>query len=201
MSETEEGKKLSEAIPFIQGENIDLMPGRLEWAEHYCRWMNSPTVRRFSRNPMPRSLEEIKKWFESPPEQQGMKDFIVFTIWHKKDKKPIGQVGLNHIHWFNRWANAFIHIGETEYWGKNIATETTNLLLKYAFEEVNLNKVSGGVAIDNVGSWTVAEKLGFKFEGILKEEFYIDGEYKDVKMYCYLKKDWMEKKRSQKEVE
>ncbi|MHA1413699.1 MAG: GNAT family N-acetyltransferase, partial [Promethearchaeota archaeon] len=66
----------------------------------------------------------------------------------------------------------------------------TKLLLQYAFEELNLNKVSGSVAEANIGSWTVAEKVGFKFEGISRDEFYVDGKYINVKKYCYLKRDW-----------
>ena len=77
---------------------------------------------------------------------------------------------------------------------KNIATEATHLLLKYAFEELNLNKVSGSVVVDNIGSWKVAEKIGFKYEGTLKEHKYIDGKYRDEKCYGYLKSDWFKNK-------
>jgi len=63
-------------------------------------------------------------------------------------------------------------------------------LIEYAFNELNLNKLHGGVAIDNIGSWSVAEKLGFTLEGIEKDEFYVDGEYLDHKTYCILKEDW-----------
>ena len=182
-------EKIIEPNTFIEGEIIDLVPSRLEWAELYCKWMNNPKVRRYSRNIIPKSLDGIKKWFEPSPDRR-VRDFIAFTIYHKKDKKPIGMIGLNHINWVNRWANAFISIGETDYWGKNIATEATKLLLQYAFEELNLNKVSGSVAEANIGSWTVAEKVGFKFEGISRDEFYVDGKYLNVKKYYYLKRDW-----------
>jgi RimJ/RimL family protein N-acetyltransferase len=192
MSSEKKEEKQIEPFIFIKGDLVDLVAQRSEWSDLYCKWINDPRVRHYSRNPMPRTLEEIKKWNE-PPQGEGMRDWIVMTVYHKKDRKPIGTIGLNHINWLNRWANAFIQIGETEYWGKNVATEATKLLLKYAFEEVNLHKVSGGVAIDNVGSWTVAEKVGFEFEGILKDEFYLDGKYIDVKRYRYLKEDWLKK--------
>lgn len=182
-----------DVFTFIEGENVSLAPSSVENAKLIAKWINDPKVRKFSRNVMPRSLEEIKKWFE-PQDNDGVPEHIVFNIWHKKDKKLIGTAGLNHINWFNRWANAFLQIGETEYWNQNIATEATRLLLKYAFEEVNLNKVSGGVAVDNIGSWKVAEKVGFTFEGILKEEIYVGGKYIDAKRYRFLREDWFRQK-------
>lgn len=194
MSEEEEIKTFT----FIEGERIDLVSGGIDVAPLVARWMNDPDVRRFSRNAIPHSLEEIKKWFE-PPSGEGTRDFAVLNIKHKKDNKLIGSAGINHIDWINRHANAFLQIGEKDYWGKKIATEATLLMLQYAFEELNLNKIIGRVAIDNIASWKVAEKIGFEYEGLSKEEFYIDGEYLDVKRYSYLKRDWMRRKKEKKE--
>lgn len=197
MSEIEKNKEEFEPFTFIEGDIVDLVAGRSEWAHLVCKWRNSPQVRRYSRNAMPRSLDAVKKRMESPPEGR-VREHIMFFIWHKKDRKPIGNVGLNHIQWLNRTANAFLQIGEPDYWGKNIATETTKLLLQYAFEEVNLHSVTGKVAANNVGSWRVAEKMGFIYEGTTKEEFYVDGVYEDVKCYRFLKQDWFKLKESEK---
>ncbi|MBD3195811.1 MAG: GNAT family N-acetyltransferase [Candidatus Lokiarchaeota archaeon] len=182
-------EKEENVFPFIKGENLDLVPSHPDWNELYCKWSNDPEVRVFARNVMPNTIEDTKKWLK-PREEKGAPDHIVMTIWHKQNKKPIGVIGLGDINWFNRWANAFIQIGDKDYWKKGIATEATEMLLKYAFEEVNLNKVSGGVIVENIGSWKVAEKVGFKFEATLKNEFYVNGKYHDVKRYCYLREDW-----------
>lgn len=187
------------AFTFIKGDKLDLVPGTKKWAKHYARWTNDPEVRQYARNMIPHSIEEVEKWNE-PRDREGAPKGIFMTIFHKEDKKPVGVVGLGDINWFNRWANAFIQI-DKNYWGKGVATEATKLLLQYAFEEVNLNKVSGKVIIDNVGSWKVAEKVGFTYEGILKDEFYVHGEYKDVKRYAFLRKDWLEMKGKKKSEE
>jgi RimJ/RimL family protein N-acetyltransferase len=181
---------------FIEGERVDLVPSNVKYANLYAKWQNDPKVRKFSRNPLPRTLEDIKKWFE-PTEDRQMKDHIVFSIYHKQDKKLIGSCGLNRIHWFNRTANAFLLIGETDYWNKQIATEATILLIKYGFEEANLHRITGGVAVDNIGSWKVAEKVGFTFEGISKGDFYINGKYIDTKRYYYLREDWLKRHKSE----
>ena len=61
--------------------------------------------------------------------------------------------------------------------------------------ELNLHKLQGGAAIENVGSWSVAEKVGFKFNGIRKDEMYVEGKYFSMKNYGILKEDWMKRKK------
>ncbi len=187
--------EIVEPTPFIKGELINLCPKNSKLAKTYMRWKNNPRVRKYARNVIPRTLEHEKKRREESPGPGRFRTHISLDIWHKEDNKLIGEIGLGHINWIHGWANAYAQIGEIEYWNKNIATEATELLVEYAFNELNLNKIHGGVAVKNVGSWSVAEKIGFKLEGIQKDEFYIDGEYIDTKTYCLLKEDWLKKKK------
>ena len=185
-----------ERYPFIKGDTIDLCATNSKHEKLYNRWKNDPRVRKYSRNVIPRTLSEDKKRREE--RISGLSDHISFEIWHKKDNKPIGHGGLGHIDWISGWANAFMLIGEPEYWNKNIATEATRLIIDYAFNELNLNKIHGGAAVDNIGSWSVAEKIGFKFEGIKKQEFFVDGKHVNMKVYCLLKEDWLNSKKNDK---
>ncbi len=178
---------------FIDGENICLLPQSSDHIDLYVKWLNDPKVRKYSRNFIPVRVENVKKWFE--PRERGIPNFIGFEIWHKKEKKPIGQCGLGLINWVNGWANVGLTIGEPDYWNKNIATEATELILEYAFNELNLHKLHGGVIVDNIGSWNIAEKTGFILEGIQKHESFVDGEFRDLKKYRILKEDWLERKK------
>lgn len=183
-------RKEEEVFVFIEGERIDLVVGHSKWADLTCKWMNDPKVRMYSRNPWPRSLDEVKKWFEPPSSDGSVRDFIVFTIYHKQDKKPIGTVGLNRIDWLGRSANIFAAIGYPEYWGQGIAGEASELIMKYGFEELNLHKIYSGVFNPNKRSLRAAEKLGFKKEGISIHGMYVDGKYVDVHKFYLLKDDW-----------
>lgn len=184
-----EEEKLN-VFPFIEGKNVDLVAGSSKLAQLTAKWNNDPEVRQYSRNAFPLSLEEIQKWFE-PSSDRGIKDFVVFSIFHKRDRKIIGDIGLNRINWLNRNANIFAKIGEKEYWGKGIAGEASELIIEYGFNELNLHKIYSGVFTPNTRSLRAAEKLGFKKEGILIEEIYVDGKYEDLHRFGLLKKDWM----------
>jgi len=188
----EEKEEENEVFPFIHGERIDLVAQLSKWAEIYARWHNDPRVRQYARYEFPIALEDVKKWFENPP-QHGVRDFIVFVIYHKLDKRPIGDIGLNHINWVNRNANIFAEIGEPEYWGKGIVGEASKLMIDYAFTELNLHKVHASVYNPNERSLRAAEKLGFKKEGVLREHLYVDGMYVDNHRFSILRKEWLER--------
>ena len=190
-----EDKKEEEddVFPFIEGERIDLVAGNSKWANLVCKWMNDPKVRHYSRNMWPLTLEEVKKWFEPPPDRQ-MREFIVFTVYHKEAKRPIGSIGFNQTNWVSRNANIFLTIGEPEYWGKGIAGEASRLMINYGFTELNFHKIFAGVFTPNSRSLRAAEKLGFEKEGVLKEEIYVDGQYHDMHRFALFKRDWLKPK-------
>ncbi len=186
-----EDKKEEEddVFPFIEGRTIDLVAGNSKWANLVCKWMNDPKVRHYSRNMWPKTLEEVKKWFEPTPDRQ-MREFIVFTVYHKEAKRPIGSIGFNQTNWVSRNANIFLTIGEPEYWGKGIAGEASKLMINYGFTELNFHKIFASVFTPNSRSLRAAEKLGFEKEGVLKEEMYVDGQYHDIHKFALFKRDW-----------
>ncbi len=185
-------EEINEVFSFIKGERIDLVANNSKWISLICKWQNDPIVRRYSRSVMPRTVEEIKKWFDSPPER-GQKDHINFVIYHKNDKCPIGIAGFGRINWINRNANIYGTIGEPEYWGKGIIGEVAKLVINYGFTELNFHKIYAGIFDPNNRSLRAAEKLGFKKEAVLKEQTYVDGEYVDEHKFALFKKDWREK--------
>jgi len=185
-----EDKEEDDAIfPFIEGERIDLVAVNSNWYNLICKWMNNPKVRRYARNIWPKTLEEVKKLFEPLPDRQ-MREIIVFTVYHKHAKRPIGSIGFNPIDWVSRNANIFIIIGEPEYWGKGIAGEASKLIINYGFTELNFHKIFAGVFTPNKRSLRVFQKLGFEKECVLKEEMYIDGQYHDIHRFALFKRDW-----------
>lgn len=184
MSEVKEDK----VFPFIEGENVSLCPLNMDHINLYTKWMNDPQIRKYERNKFPQTVEEVKKSFE--PKKQDVKVELFFEIWHNNDKKPIGYIGFPHIQWFTRSAYIFYLVGDTNYWGQNIATEAGKLVVNYGFNELNLHKITARTFSPHVSSRRVAEKIGFTHEITLKKEVYIDGEHVDILEYAIFKEDW-----------
>jgi RimJ/RimL family protein N-acetyltransferase len=190
MSEKKNNEEKAPIVPFIKGDKLDLLPINIENIDLYFKWINHQDVRMFSRNEIPVSKANLKKWFEP---KEGLPTSIGFEVWHKKDSKTIGIGGLNHIEYIPGKANMWLEIGEPQYWNRGLATESVKLILDYAFKEINLHKIFAGIFVPNVASWKCAEKVGFNLEGIIKNDVYVKGKHYDTKKYAMFKDDWLKK--------
>jgi len=178
---------------FIQGDIIDLVPLNSEHINLYAKWKNNPNVRIYARYIIPQTVEDMKKFFE--PSKDKIKREINFEIWHKKTKKPIGTGIVSGIDWYGQTASLGLIIGEPEYWGQKIGEEATGLMVKYAFNELNLYKIYAGINSANIGSWRCAEKNGFIREATFKKDSYVNGKYFDTYIYSLFKADWLKLKK------
>lgn len=79
-----------------------------------------------------------------------------------------------------------------DYWGNGYATEATRLAVTYTFDELNAHRVEAMVQPDNPASERVLEKLGFQKEGVRRDFFYKEGEYKDVRVWGLLADEFEE---------
>ena len=112
---------------------------------------------------------------------------VVYEI-RKKDNL-IGTIGLNSIDTLHR-------ICEVGYWvdgtnqGEGIATKCTRELVRFAFEQLEMNKVSISVATGNFASRAIPEKLGFTNEGVSRDAEWLYDHYVDHVQYTLLHREW-----------
>ena len=111
----------------------------------------------------------------------------VFTIWY--DGGFAGLIGFKDYDPDN-------HKAEIGYWlkedkqGHGIISQSVEVLLGYGFETMSLNRIQIKVAVQNVKSKRVPERLGFKLEGIERDgELLFSREYTDLMVYSKLKKE------------
>jgi RimJ/RimL family protein N-acetyltransferase len=79
-------------------------------------------------------------------------------------------------------------LGE-KYWNKGIATTAVKLLIKYAFNNYNIERIEGKVYTWNKPSTKVLEKSGFKFEGTLRKSTIKNSQIVDEFLYSVIKSD------------
>jgi RimJ/RimL family protein N-acetyltransferase len=89
----------------------------------------------------------------------------------------------------NRSACFGITIGAKDEWGKGYGTETTVLMVRYAFETLNLNRVWLHVFEYNQRGLRTYDKIGFKREGVLRQDHYQNGRYWDT-ITIILRQEW-----------
>lgn len=129
------------------------------------------------------------QWFESYVNNSKRLEFIIET---KENKKPIGTVGLNNIDYKNQKAELGILIGEFSEQSKGYGFEAISKLLVYAFNEMNMQKISLQTFYDNIKAINLYKKNGFKEDGVLRNEIYKNGKFKDVIVMSLLREEWKE---------
>ncbi|QUG40022.1 GNAT family N-acetyltransferase [Psychrobacillus sp. INOP01] len=76
-------------------------------------------------------------------------------------------------------------------WDKGIATESVGILVKFLFEEVNVNRIQADVMLANEASKKVLLKNGFMKEGLLRQASLWSGKgVIDLEIYGILKEDY-----------
>ena len=112
-----------------------------------------------------------------------------WAIVQKESNKVIGTCSL--VDWSNMHRKAEIgYVLNREFWGSGFATEAFKEVIKYGFNTLHLNRMEGGCDIDNYGSEKVMLKLGMKFEGVLRKNELIKGEFRDTKIFSILKEEF-----------
>ena len=102
---------------------------------------------------------------------------IVFGVCDRASDRLMGVAGLQRIDQKNRHAMFGIFIGEARNRGRGLGTETTALIVAYAFDTLNLNRVWLHVYQDNKAGIRAYEKAGFKREGLLRQDHFRKGRY------------------------
>jgi len=173
--------------PFLIGKEVYLRGLKESDLENIQSWLSDSDVTKLLfQGEKPLDLDIIKDDFHRKIRENNE---IVFAIIMKTDNQHVGWAGIYEINWVSRNCELRFFIGDKKYWRKGIATESTSLLVDYAFDKLNMHRVHGGANIENHGSVNVFKKLGFSEEGISKEGHFRNGKYYDLVRFGLLNKN------------
>lgn len=135
------------------------------------------------------SQKEMKKWIEKDLDEQS-NDQHWFAIRKLDDDALLGDIGLYIVNWTARDAFIGIAIGDRAFWGKGFGTDAMKVIVRYAFNEVNLNRVTLGVFEYNPRAIRAYEKAGFRLEGRERKALNKEGKRWDMLFMGILKSEW-----------
>lgn len=164
---------------FLDGARIYLRPLEIgDAGPEYLSWLNdAETTRYLEVGRHPTTLADLRAYIEDAT--RGA-DRMALAIVERKTDAHIGNVTLNNIHPVHRRADTGLLIGRKDLWGKGYAREAWSLVIDYAFTRLNIHKLIAGAVVDNVASIAVLQKLGFRIEGTLREDVFVEAAYRDV---------------------
>lgn len=166
----------------LKGKNISLRPLKISDESLFFKWLNDPKILQFIGFHLPVTEMQEKKWINDQSNKENSPE-IMFVIELAKKQKPIGFCCLNNIRYKDRNAGFMVVIGENKFWNKNLGQESSQLLMAYAFKQLNLHRLHTGVYAFNERSIKMLTKLGFEKEGRQKQAVFKNGTYHDIILF------------------
>lgn len=173
----------------LHGDRIRLTALRSDDVPALAAWeQDTEFLRLYDARPArPRSEAELAEWLEG---RRGDSNTFIFGIRPLNDETLIGTVELDGILWPHRVCGLGIAIGERANWGRGYGYEAAQLALAFAFDELNLHRVTATVFAYNERSIHLVEKAGFQREGAFREFLERDGARHDMLLYGLLRHEW-----------
>jgi len=175
----------------IRGQRVQLrLPDTEEDHVLQVQWRNQPEISAYFYSDEPVSYEGHIQWWAKLRQDATQRFYMIDALTEPVEPYnplaqpiPIGTTSLLDIDPINRTAEyGRLMIGDGNYRGKGggFALEAEVLLMKHGFYSLNLNRICGYVLEFNKRVMALHYKVGFKEEGLLRQNIYKNGRYYDV---------------------
>jgi len=174
-------------FPELKTARLLLRPFSLADAPVVQRLAGVPEVALTTQNiPFPYEDGVAEAWISSHPARWETREFLTLAM----TTKPEGLIGAVSLHFNhpNRRGELGYWVG-LPFWNRGYAAEASEALVQFGFEEMEFNRIHARHLVRNPASGRVMEKLGMKFEGILREYSLNRGQFEDIAMYSILASD------------
>ena len=129
---------------FIKGNTIDLLclNESIAAESNWKNWFNDEEATKYmQKHYFPNTREIQVEFYKNSIENNPSK--LQCGIYHKEDQVLIGVISLNDIDYINRNTELSVIIGESKYQNMVVLLEAQRLLLRHAFESLNMNRYMG----------------------------------------------------------
>ena len=184
---------MDEAFPTLSTSRLVLRELTLDDAEFWKRTFSDPEVIELTAYEPPKDLEAAKAEvlrYAIRPFRMGRG--IRWGIALREDPNLIGTLG------YHEWVREGGHHARVgyellaEYRSRGFMTEAMTAILDYGFDAMKLHRVEAQIEPINLPSIRLAERLGFRRDGILRENTFFRGRFIDDAVYSLLEREWRE---------
>lgn len=174
----------------ILGKRIRLRAVERGDLPRFVAWLNDPEVRENLMLNLPLSMAQEERWFEGMLNRPQAEMPLAIEILTPEGWVMIGNVGLHEINLTARWAEVGIFIGEKKYWNQGYGRDALRLMLRHAFNNLNLHRVELRVYENNPRAIKAYENTGFVHEGRMRQKVFKNGQYVDELVMAVLRSEW-----------
>lgn len=184
----------------IFGKKVKLRAVEEKDSEILRKLINDPYVEsKVGGWSFPVSINQQIEWIKN---LKNRNDSLNLSIVELEDSSDIciGMANLVNIDWKNKSAFTGVKLTDSKR-GKGIGKDVVVSIMKYAFDELNLNRLESSIIETNDSSKKLyLEKCGWKLEGIKKEAIYKNGKYNDNLILGITRKEYIEYLRKEEKI-
>jgi RimJ/RimL family protein N-acetyltransferase len=169
----------------LEGELVRLRAPEPEDRARVHRWVNDPDVVRYLSMRYPSALAD-EVWLSDGP--AGSFAGVRLAI-ETKEGVHIGAINLHRVNPEDRKAGLGIIIGEKAYWSNGYGADAVRTMVRFAFDEMNLNRVWLRVRADHEAGISCYRTCGFVEEARQRDDMYEGGAYHDSLIMGALRSD------------
>ena len=164
-----------------------------EISKAFARWDRDSEFRRFLNSGAADLISQkaLLKLVEKDLEEQLI-NLHMFNVRKMDNDQLLGIIDLFVYNWPGRDAFVGLGIGEREFWGRGYGTDLMKIILRFAFTELNLLRVTLNVFEYNPRAVRSYEKAGFRHEGRVRQALNKEGKRWDMLYMGILREEWME---------
>ncbi|MBG9587608.1 GNAT family N-acetyltransferase [Cytobacillus firmus] len=175
-------------LPTIETERLILRKVRIEDVPDIYEYTSDRLISKYTPWDYHNNINFTMKFVDNLIENYKNDTESDWVIELKEEKKVIGLCG------FVRWDKKHHRIEiayslSRTYWHKGFATEAIKSLIGFGFEQMNINRLEAKVHPQNIASIRVLEKIGFIFEGHLRDYWFVNNGFIDVNNYSIIRRD------------
>jgi len=177
-------------FPILATKRLDLRQIQSTDAEAFFAVKSDPEVTSCYGQEHHQSIDDTRAWIQRMQSSYERRDSIFWCIELKDEDKVIGACT------FWNFGPGF-HCAEVgyelsrAYWRQGIMTEALSAVLTFGFAELGLHRIEAAPLARNSSSRLLLLKLGFKYEGNLRQRAFFRGRFEDDHYFGLLKDEWL----------
>lgn len=142
------------------------------------------------RTSIPHPYEDgmAEQWISTLAPKINRGELASFAVTRISSGELVGAISLRVDREFDRAALSY-WIG-VPYWGLGYCTEAASIIVKYGFENLQLNRIYATHLLRNPASGRVLQKIGMSLEGQQRQHRVKGGKYQDLVLYGLLREEW-----------
>jgi ribosomal-protein-alanine N-acetyltransferase len=176
-------------FPVLTTPRLVLREMRLDDAEAYFTIRSNAEVLRYFGSEPHQSVDETRAYIRRVQAWYAQRDSLRWALTRAGDDRLVGTCCL--FHFDDGYHRAEIGYDlHPDFWGQGIMTEGVAAILTYAFTVMGLHRIEANIDIANERSKGLLLKLGFTYEGNLRERYVFRDRFEDEHYFGLLAHEW-----------